>query len=302
MCLLSLDPSVWGENEAAGDPGSDSEQENSRSRPKRRTARSAASQSSSPGPSGSESVQDAPPVTLTKKEKFYIRYKTSTRSDTEVLGKKSTWISDVYSHFRDPEVVRENGEVKYKFVCKKNPSMKIMRAILSKFSQTRTAPAETINETAEDTAILGDLLQEEDIEDENTEFDVTDNDEIDPAVEQSHQAMVDEVDVDVDLDDRLPTLTSRQHNLGPYSILKISPRLKVRDVSTRWNSAAELLKRGLEIREALKLLVVMQEHNRAVHAYIASNSPWKSGSYWKIYLFCLMQATLNFMDFELISL
>ncbi|KAJ7813847.1 hypothetical protein B0H13DRAFT_2382119 [Mycena leptocephala] len=45
--------------------------------------------------------------------------------------------------------------------------------------------------------------------------------EIDPAVEQSHQAMVDEVDVDVDLDDRLPTLTSRQHNLGPYSILKL---------------------------------------------------------------------------------
>ncbi|KAJ7850590.1 hypothetical protein B0H13DRAFT_1905573 [Mycena leptocephala] len=151
------------------------------------------------------------------------------------------------------------------------------KAILSKFSQTQKAPAETINETAEDTAILGDLLQEEDIKDEDTEFDVTDNDEIDPALEQSGQAVVDEVNEDIDLDDRLPALTSRQHNLGRYSILKlrtlakkivhsptikadlatacvrsqISPRLMVRNVSTRWNSTAELLKRGLELREAL---------------------------------------------------
>jgi hypothetical protein len=36
----------------------------------------------------------------------------------------------------------------------------------------------------------------------------------------------------------------------------------VRDVSTRWNSTSELIQRGLELREALKFVVVMQEQNR----------------------------------------
>lgn len=41
----------------------------------------------------------------------------------------------------------------------------------------------------------------------------------------------------------------------------------IRDVSTRWNSTALMLERALELREALKLLVVMEEHNkpRGVH-------------------------------------
>jgi hypothetical protein len=34
-------------------------------------------------------------------------------------AQKATWTSDVYSHFRDPEIVQESGEVKYKFTCKK---------------------------------------------------------------------------------------------------------------------------------------------------------------------------------------
>ena len=36
----------------------------------------------------------------------------------------------------------------------------------------------------------------------------------------------------------------------------------VRDVSTRWNSTASMVERALQLREALKLLVVMEQHNR----------------------------------------
>jgi hypothetical protein len=36
----------------------------------------------------------------------------------------------------------------------------------------------------------------------------------------------------------------------------------IRDVSTRWNSTALMLERALELWEALKLLVVMEEHNK----------------------------------------
>ncbi|KAJ7508010.1 hypothetical protein B0H11DRAFT_1902325 [Mycena galericulata] len=101
---------------------SDSEQggSGSRTRPRqKRRTHSRVSQSSSPGPAGSESAQTPAPA-LTKREKFDVRYKTSTRSDAEVLdAQKSAWTSDVYSHFREPEIVRENDEVKYKFVCKK---------------------------------------------------------------------------------------------------------------------------------------------------------------------------------------
>jgi hypothetical protein len=36
----------------------------------------------------------------------------------------------------------------------------------------------------------------------------------------------------------------------------------VRDVATRWNSTAELLERALQLREALSLLVISEQHNR----------------------------------------
>ena len=36
----------------------------------------------------------------------------------------------------------------------------------------------------------------------------------------------------------------------------------IRDVSTQWNSTAELIQRALEIASALKVLVVMAQHNK----------------------------------------
>ena len=36
----------------------------------------------------------------------------------------------------------------------------------------------------------------------------------------------------------------------------------VRDVATRWNSTTELLERALQLRDALNLLVIAEQHNR----------------------------------------
>jgi hypothetical protein len=36
----------------------------------------------------------------------------------------------------------------------------------------------------------------------------------------------------------------------------------IRDVSTRWNSTAELVQRALELKNALKILVVKADHNK----------------------------------------
>jgi hypothetical protein len=45
--------------------------------------------------------------------------------------------------------------------------------------------------------------------------------------------------------------------------VKITPRLMIHDVATCWNSTASLLERALELREALMLLVGMEQHNKA---------------------------------------
>ena len=37
----------------------------------------------------------------------------------------------------------------------------------------------------------------------------------------------------------------------------------VRDVSTQWNSTASMIAQALQLWEALELLIVMEQHNRA---------------------------------------
>ena len=49
---------------------------------------------------------------------------------------------------------------------------------------------------------------------------------------------------------------------------KITPCLMVRDVSTRWNSTASMLERVLQLREALMLLVGMEQHNKPRGAHL----------------------------------
>lgn len=41
----------------------------------------------------------------------------------------------------------------------------------------------------------------------------------------------------------------------------ISVKQMVRDVSTRWNSTAELIQRALDLKDALNILVIKAEHN-----------------------------------------
>ena len=45
--------------------------------------------------------------------------------------------------------------------------------------------------------------------------------------------------------------------------VKITPRLMIRDVATRWNSTASLLEQALQLQEAIMLLVGMEQHNKA---------------------------------------
>jgi hypothetical protein len=43
---------------------------------------------------------------------------------------------------------------------------------------------------------------------------------------------------------------------------KIAPPLMIQDVATHWNSTASLLEWALQLREALMLLVGMEQHNK----------------------------------------
>lgn len=59
---------------------------------------------------------------------------------------------------------------------------------------------------------------------------------------------------------------------------KLQPALMVRDVATRWNSTAELIGRAIELRDALKYLVIMKEHNKPrgvrLQRYQLSSEEW----------------------------
>jgi hypothetical protein len=59
---------------------------------------------------------------------------------------------------------------------------------------------------------------------------------------------------------------------------QITVKLMIRDVSTRWNSTAELVQRALELKDALKILVVKAAHNKPrgvrLARFILSEEEW----------------------------
>jgi hypothetical protein len=79
------------------------------------------------------------------------------------------------------------------------------------------------SEEVEDDIALKELEDEDDEEHEDEE--IEDDDEIDPAVEMSDSAMVDEVAAEADADGSLPPLTRAQTNLGRFSLSKVGCRL-----------------------------------------------------------------------------
>jgi len=72
----------------------------------------------------------------------------------------------------------------------------------------------------------------------------------------------------------------------------------VRDVSTRWNSTASMLERALQLREALKLLTVMEQHNRARGARLARFKLSKDEWDLLAQLFPVLDVSLMIVEYE----
>jgi len=89
---------------------------------------------------------------------------------------------------------------------------------MSQFSQTRKASSSS-SDDAEDDAALQEFEDEDGEEPE--ELEMEDSDKIDPAVQLSDSAMVDEVAAETDADGSLPQLTPEQINLGRFSLSKV---------------------------------------------------------------------------------
>jgi hypothetical protein len=89
---------------------------------------------------------------------------------------------------------------------------------MSQFSQTRKASSSS-SADAEDDAALEEFEDEDGEEPE--ELEMEDSDKIDPAVQLSDSAMVDEVAAETDADGSLPQLTPEQITLGRFSLSKV---------------------------------------------------------------------------------
>jgi hypothetical protein len=86
------------------------------------------------------------------------------------------------------------------------------------FSQTIKTSSSS-SDDAEDDAALQELEDEDSKEPEEPEME--DGDEIDPAVQLSDSAMVDEATAETDANSSLPQLTREQTNLGQFSLSKV---------------------------------------------------------------------------------
>jgi hypothetical protein len=102
---------------------------------------------------------------------------------------------------------------------------------MSQFSQTKKASSSSLDDSEDDTALKE--LDDEDGE-EPEELVMEDGDKIDPAVESSDSAMVDEAAAETDADDSLPQLTHEQVNLGQFSLSKVC--IAVNTVSAAYSS------------------------------------------------------------------
>jgi hypothetical protein len=134
-----------------------------------------------------------------------------------------------------------------------------------------------------------------------------DGDEINPVVQLNDSAMDDEAAVKMNADNSLPQLiqeqTSANFHCSRYVLLdmifwlpteqlldskcifssltihpdlelqckavKVKPLLMICDVSTHWNSTALMLGQALQLQKALKLLVIMEQHNHTQGAQLA---------------------------------
>ena len=83
---------------------------------------------------------------------------------------------------------------------------------MSQFSQTKKS-------SFKDDAALRELENEDGEEPEEPEME--DGDEVDPAVQSSDSAMVDEAAAETDTDESHPQLTQEQINLGQFSLSKV---------------------------------------------------------------------------------
>lgn len=174
--------------------------------------------------------------------------------------------------------------------------MSILQAILSQFSRNIN-----IDDADNDLKqVLNGLESALDVVgDEEPEIPDSDDtgDELAPDVAASDAAAVSNVIAEAELSDRLDALNATELRLGLLSITKVhfilnfstrsiiynwtaskpgkqkdlsvscgeaslSVKQMVRDVSTRWNSTAELIQRALDLKDALNVLVIKAEHNR----------------------------------------
>lgn len=75
--------------------------------------------------------------------------------------------------------------------------------------------------------------------------------------------------------------------------------LMIRDVPTRWNSTAELVGRALKLRDALKLLVIMEDYNKPrgvrLRRFQLSSEEWDLLSQ----LYPLLDVSLAFLAFDI---
>ena len=96
------------------------------------------------------------------------------------------------------------------------------KSILSQFSH-KTKASEDTTEEAEDTAALDSL--DEDLDEDatgNGEEEHVEGDDIDPSVEDSDAALVDEVAAEADGDLDVPMLSRDEVNLGKFAVTKVS--------------------------------------------------------------------------------